>query len=333
MFEGLSAWFSTSVRRKIKQLWVDYGGREASLEDAQFIFSQDAKVPDTESIFNSDAYLEEHLAVFHPSYIRECIKHGNISKVTLGKYFFPPADVQAIAREQLQYQWDIDGNTHPGDSSGSSDDEEPTKRKQTPNKVDRTGHLNTVSVLQRNGESKVRDKHDQPGPSGVSRKAHESDGAYKESDTQKKLGQERNLSGSVHSKGHFEKDVELKRKSLRPSSRNETSKVDSMKRGERNVSEIKSPKRVTSEERKDRNIRSSKKSLQSDTEDTHFSLSAEEKERQNEGVKKKGIEISATRKQYVEKAEILRLEDLAKVTGDLQDFTVGKNGCELVKIL
>ena len=46
------------------------------------------------SVFESSAYLDEHLAVFHPNFICECVKQGSLRADLLGNYFFPPMDVQ-----------------------------------------------------------------------------------------------------------------------------------------------------------------------------------------------------------------------------------------------
>ena len=45
-------------------------------------------------MFESEVYLDAHLAVFHPSYICQCVKLGSTKEVILGQYFFPPEDVQ-----------------------------------------------------------------------------------------------------------------------------------------------------------------------------------------------------------------------------------------------
>ncbi|KAL4228060.1 hypothetical protein ACF0H5_013496 [Mactra antiquata] len=93
IFSGLTAWFSASVSDEAHKLWVEYGGRERSVDEAQFLFSEDANCPDTISVFESESYIDEHVCVFHASYVSDCVKKGNSKDVILGRYVFPPSEV------------------------------------------------------------------------------------------------------------------------------------------------------------------------------------------------------------------------------------------------
>ena len=44
-------------------------------------------------IYKSAAYQDEHLSVFHASYITACFKAPN-DKIPVGKYFMPPTEIQ-----------------------------------------------------------------------------------------------------------------------------------------------------------------------------------------------------------------------------------------------
>ena len=46
------------------------------------------------SLYKTEAYLDEHLAIFHSSYVDKCVEKGDIKKVALGKYFLPPLELQ-----------------------------------------------------------------------------------------------------------------------------------------------------------------------------------------------------------------------------------------------
>ncbi|KAL3866112.1 hypothetical protein ACJMK2_043444 [Sinanodonta woodiana] len=110
MFEGLTAWFSASVSKSKKKIWSDGGGQVADFDSAMFVFSQDAQADDTKEIFECEAYLDEHLAVFHPNFINQCWKIGDVKAVAVGKYFLPPQDIQQLVKKQMTFEWEIDGN-------------------------------------------------------------------------------------------------------------------------------------------------------------------------------------------------------------------------------
>lgn len=74
LFQGCSAWFSSSVAEKKIKLWKVYGGTLDTVNFAQYIFSEDIDAKDTVSIFESEAYMDEHMAVFNADYIIDCVK-------------------------------------------------------------------------------------------------------------------------------------------------------------------------------------------------------------------------------------------------------------------
>ena len=45
------------------------------------------------SLYRSPAYLEEHLAIFHASFIQDCLMAGDVNNVALGAYFLPPPNL------------------------------------------------------------------------------------------------------------------------------------------------------------------------------------------------------------------------------------------------
>ncbi|KAL5018381.1 hypothetical protein ScPMuIL_004103 [Solemya velum] len=118
LFQDLTAWFSTSVRRRRVRLWREGGGQVVGLEEAQFVFSEDAESPDTIRIFESEPYFSEYLAVFHANYISACVGAGDTKRVTLGKYFLPPQQVAELIRSQMTFPWES------GNKSGSSTSDE-----------------------------------------------------------------------------------------------------------------------------------------------------------------------------------------------------------------
>ncbi|XP_045216489.2 uncharacterized protein LOC123566446 [Mercenaria mercenaria] len=332
MFEGLSAWFSSSVSRKVKKIWVKNGGRVTSVEDAQYIFSQDTESPDTQSIFESEAYLEEHLAVFHPNYIKECVKRGHIEQVTLGKYFFPPEDVQAIAREQLQYQWDLDGNTLDEDVTNSSD-EEPTPPTRGLNKSKNQGSNNMA--IEHSAQPPGCSKDTIQNQSNRSSEAHVRDKGSNVVHTQGSQSCRGESSGFVQSDNHKEHERKSPRRSSRQKENITESKSD---RHDNSKFQTDSGHKHVSNEQK---IKSSymNKSVTGQT-NARAALNNncdEHKETAGSRIgtrasKKIGSENCLSKIEDINGSEIVRLEEMAKVTGDLQDFVVGKSGCELVKI-
>ncbi|XP_060556026.1 uncharacterized protein LOC132716722 [Ruditapes philippinarum] len=333
MFKGQSAWFSTSVGKNVKRLWVDNGGRVSDLGDAQFIFSQNTHSPDTLSVFDSEAYVEEHLAVFHPNYIKECVKRGGTDQVILGKYFFPPGDVQAIARNQLQYQWDLDGNKSDGGTTNSSDDEDPAPSSNVVLNNSKTVRRDIVDTQQAS-TSKPRCQNK---PDGASENQTRDNGNSGVDVTQ--AHNNHTVPGQSLGMAHSENNKQLEKRSLRRSSRHtnqNTGTVTDNVRLQHDDDRIQHDLRHKTVKSAEINKTGS---TSRDNEDDERKKSSDSKSVGNKkapacGSGIKGYEKSKRLHQHVDKldSEILRLEDLAKVTGDLQDFVVGKNGCQLVKI-
>ncbi|XP_046543069.1 telomere repeats-binding bouquet formation protein 2-like [Haliotis rubra] len=106
MFHGQTAWFSSSVPSKRVRLWKQHDGKEVSFEKAQFVFSDECQVADTRKLYDSSAYINEHLAIFHSSYISECVRKEDMKKVVLGDYFLPPLEVMEVIRGQTKLAWE-----------------------------------------------------------------------------------------------------------------------------------------------------------------------------------------------------------------------------------
>ncbi|KAH3837265.1 hypothetical protein DPMN_110648, partial [Dreissena polymorpha] len=264
----------------------DNGGLLASVEDAEFLFSQDTETRDTESLFLSEAYLEEHLAIFHPNYICECVKKGNTKDVVLGQYFFPPKDVQNLARKQLQFKWDLDGNTSDGTEADLQADED---------------------ALLKNPESKHTKKKSSASPKKSPPKAT-------------------NVNMNDSLKDKHNKNTSAKIAEPRPGP---SSYVDHIP--ERVISEQICTKKNTS----DNSVQKVqvKKTVVPKTIENNVSLRRMTPTQGIDILKKPHVNSSVCptgRKEKEEMEECLRLEDLAKVPSDLQDFIVGQNGCELV---
>lgn len=82
VFEGLTAWFSTSVPASLKSQWVKSGGRvRKEFDDVDYIFSSNASAKDTLRIFDSH---NEELTIFNSSLIEDTVKNGK--GVLSGKY-------------------------------------------------------------------------------------------------------------------------------------------------------------------------------------------------------------------------------------------------------
>lgn len=82
VFEGLTAWFSTSVPASLKSRWVKSGGLVGKeFSDVDYIFSSNASAKDTLRIFDSH---NEELTIFNSSLIEDAVKNGKI--VLSGKY-------------------------------------------------------------------------------------------------------------------------------------------------------------------------------------------------------------------------------------------------------
>ncbi|XP_067665192.1 telomere repeats-binding bouquet formation protein 2-like [Haliotis asinina] len=120
MFHGKTAWFSSSVPTKRIRLWKQHDGKEVSFEKAQFVFSDECQVADTRKLYDSSAYINEHLAIFHSSYISECVKKEDMKKVVLGDYFLPPLEVMEVIRGQTKLAWENHSAEHLEDSDEES---------------------------------------------------------------------------------------------------------------------------------------------------------------------------------------------------------------------
>ncbi|XP_013380855.1 uncharacterized protein LOC106151954 [Lingula anatina] len=120
VFHGLSAWMSTSVSTERQEMWVKCSGEICGKDKAQFLFSEDAESEDTKSIYQSHAYYNEHLAVFHASFIDECIRAKSVKRVNLGLYLLPPKEVQDELKFQFKFSFD-GGKKHKGAQNKNTD--------------------------------------------------------------------------------------------------------------------------------------------------------------------------------------------------------------------
>ncbi|XP_077989325.1 uncharacterized protein LOC144443660 [Glandiceps talaboti] len=106
LFKKQSAWFSTSVEKRKREIWVKHGGTLTDREIALFVFSEDADAPDTKWIFSSPAYSYDSVAVFHASYVDACYKEGSMAKVEKGTYYLPPTELHEVVRQQGGLRWE-----------------------------------------------------------------------------------------------------------------------------------------------------------------------------------------------------------------------------------
>lgn len=105
MFDGCSAWFSTSVESHFKDKWRLGQGSEATLEEALFIFTQDSEAMDCKNIFCGVPYLGQHVAVFHPDYILACLEAGNPRHVAVGKFLMVPHAIKDRLISEAPDKW------------------------------------------------------------------------------------------------------------------------------------------------------------------------------------------------------------------------------------
>ncbi|KAI0242932.1 hypothetical protein LSAT2_010472, partial [Lamellibrachia satsuma] len=113
MFDGLTAWFSSSVSKDRKTSWIKNDGLvTADINKAMFVFSEDAGCEDTSSLYKTEAYLDEHLAIFHPAYIDKCLEEGDTKKVAVGQYFLPPSDLQIEILKERKFIWHTNEDGH-----------------------------------------------------------------------------------------------------------------------------------------------------------------------------------------------------------------------------
>lgn len=113
LFQGCSAWFSSSVAEKKIKLWKVYGGTLDTVNFAQYIFSEDIDAKDTVSIFESEAYMDEHMAVFNADYIIDCVKKKNRASVPVGKYHLVPRGIEEDVRNAISgLDWEEDDEQH-----------------------------------------------------------------------------------------------------------------------------------------------------------------------------------------------------------------------------
>ncbi|ESP00546.1 hypothetical protein LOTGIDRAFT_149761 [Lottia gigantea] len=105
MFDGVTAWFSSSVDDNTVTDWKSEKGEVKDLDEAQFIFSNESEARDTKSLYKSNAYLNEHLAIFHSQYIVDCLQNGDTRNIVLGRYFLPPLPLQHFMKKQMKFDW------------------------------------------------------------------------------------------------------------------------------------------------------------------------------------------------------------------------------------
>lgn len=301
MFKGLTAWFLRSVSRNKRQKWFSHGGKEASLDNAQFIFSQDAQAPDTLRIFESTAYLDEHLSIFHSNYISECVKKGGTQSVALGKYILLPAEVQEVVQREMgiKFHWETDGNTSDGQSVHSdSEDELPEPGKNIQNQQknedvkvsdERAGGIETQSLSRTVSKQKENQSNTKP---NVCTK------------NQSSTGQENSLKRKQQNQSTERRQPDTALKDVRKNYQSRDSK-------EQESHAEKRPKKnaVSNVEKKSPNKREQ---------------GAHEKPTEGKRQKLEGSTVTAA-----EKEEVWRLENLAKVMDKIDDFSVGHRGYDV----
>lgn len=307
MFKGSTAWFSRSVGRTKRQKWLAGGGKEASYDSAQFVFSQDAHAPDTQGIFEGTAYLDEHLSVFHANYISECVKKGSMEAVALGKYILLPLEVQKVVQREtgIKFQWQTDGNTSDGQSIHSDSEDEVPGPARTSGKPHNT--------------TKPKESDPKAGTSGLqSDKKQTQSKMTKTADKQK----ENQSSQKQSSDSMTENQSQSKGQKGSPIKKQENQSTE-IRKSNRTLKDVKTNNQSRNKEEADKNVTKNREKLPGNTVRKGSSDIAE-RPTQEKRPKLSEDSIVAT-----DKEEIWRLENLAKVTDKIDDFAVGHRGYDV----
>ncbi|XP_063045576.1 telomere repeats-binding bouquet formation protein 2 [Engraulis encrasicolus] len=130
MFKNKTAWFSNSVKRGIRSVWVREGGLIVSWKRASYLFSDDATCPDTDRVFTSREYMEGKLTVFHSAFISVCDVRQSMKSVAIGHYVLPPIPVQEEVKAVIgRFIWEEDNLTEGPDEEAQEEGPEPQKQK------------------------------------------------------------------------------------------------------------------------------------------------------------------------------------------------------------
>ncbi|CAH1796605.1 unnamed protein product, partial [Owenia fusiformis] len=323
-FKNQTAWFSSSVPATRKDLWVNHGGTLANENDALFLFSDKADSDDTKRLYNSDAYLIDQLAVFHASYVNECVRKRGMNNVILGRYFLPPSEVHEIIRQQTRFPWDVEDTT--------SIVQESTSNVRTPSST-RKQKQTTSSQRQSSPKHKtpLNKQHSQRKQNQTKqRKQHENEG-------------HRNTAPTFDIPQEFSPSVRLKR--LAPDSV-ESARLSSLlvSHDQPNVNSGSTPSTVKRRSQSQETPRSTshQQPRARSQDDRPPSNSKSQKRTQvherasSDGVKRKNARSASSRKEHpiwglFNPADVRDIEDLPYVRlEDIIDFTPGQNGCEVM---
>ncbi|XP_055059338.2 telomere repeats-binding bouquet formation protein 2 isoform X1 [Misgurnus anguillicaudatus] len=109
MFKGKTAWFSSSVEKRIHSFWVSEGGALSDWRTADYLFSDDATDEDTKRIYESEDYVKNRATVFHSHFLSTCALRQSVKSVPIGHYVLPPVFIQNELRAQLgKFIWEKD---------------------------------------------------------------------------------------------------------------------------------------------------------------------------------------------------------------------------------
>jgi hypothetical protein len=99
-FLEVTAWFSTSVPKIYKDIWVLHGGRTAPSKSAEFLFSTSADCEDTGHIHVETPTV----VVFHPEWLACVVRAQCYPKDhACGPYYICPAFMKGTQVEALSY--------------------------------------------------------------------------------------------------------------------------------------------------------------------------------------------------------------------------------------
>lgn len=102
MFEGLTAWFSTSVDKKWTNIWILRGGKVSSDYNVLFLFSESNTASDTKILLESEDYQE--YAILHPNYIKACIIQNTLIPIKIANYILFSKDMAKALKKKIMHQ-------------------------------------------------------------------------------------------------------------------------------------------------------------------------------------------------------------------------------------
>lgn len=132
MFKGKTAWFSSSVEKRIHSFWVSEGGALSDWRTADYLFSDDASEEDTKRIYESEDYVKNRATVFHSHFLSTCALRQSVKFVPIGHYVLPPVFIQNELRAQLgKFIWEKDDQVMREQQIDTQESEEETLSDET----------------------------------------------------------------------------------------------------------------------------------------------------------------------------------------------------------